>query len=127
MPGSVLVDTKQKTRRRERRRRRVRKKVFGTPERPRLSLFKSHKHIYGQLVDDVAGKTLCTASSLAKGLERKLKNGGNKEAARTVGGLLAEKAKALEIAKVVFDRSGYKYHGRVKELADAARKGGLVF
>ena len=100
---------------------RVRNKISGTPERPRLCVFRSAKHIYAQIIDDVNGVTLCSASSL------KMENGGNKEAAREVGKQVAEKAKAKGIEVVVFDRGGYLYHGRVAELAEGAREGGLQF
>jgi len=113
--------------RRERKRIRVRKRVTGTPQRPRLNVFRSQKHIAAQLVDDTAGKTLAAASSLSKELREKLKSGANRAAAREVGKLIAEKAKAHGITAVVFDRAGYLYHGRVKELADGAREGGLKF
>jgi large subunit ribosomal protein L18 len=105
---------------------RVRKKVAGTEERPRLNIFRSSKHIYAQIVDDETGNTLATASSLSKELAD-LKTGANKDAARKVGELIAQKAKDKKISKVVFDRGGYLYHGRVKELAEGARKGGLQF
>jgi large subunit ribosomal protein L18 len=107
------------------RRQRVRKKVFGTAERPRLSVFRSNKQIYAQLVVDESGKTLLTASSLD--LRDRLNNGGNKEAAKAVGELLAKRAREMGITEVVFDRGGYKYHGRVAALAAAAREGGLQF
>ena len=103
---------------------RVRGKVSGTPERPRLNVFRSNANIYAQIIDDVAGVTLASASSLDKEIGG---NGGNKEAAREVGKLLAERAKAKGISAVVFDRGGYVYHGRVAELAEVAREGGLEF
>ena len=106
------------------RHRRVRAKISGTPERPRLNLFRSAKHIYAQLIDDVNGVTLASASTMEKGFEG---NGGNKEAARKVGENLAKKAMEKGISEVVFDRSGYIYHGRVQELAEGAREGGLKF
>ena len=106
------------------RHKRVRAKVFGTPERPRLNVFRSEKNIYAQVIDDVAGNTLVSASSLDKSIEG---NGGNKTAARAVGKLVAQKCKAAGIDKVVFDRGGYVYHGRVAELAEGAREGGLEF
>lgn len=113
---------------RERRKLRVRKNVTGTPARPRLSVFRSHRNIYAQLVDDTAGRTLVSASSMEKPLRADLSDaGGNKAAAVAVGTALAAKAVEAGIHKVVFDRNGYKYHGRIKELADAARKGGLEF
>ena len=106
------------------RHKRVRAKVFGTPERPRLNVFRSEKNIYAQVIDDVAGNTLVSASSLDKEIEG---NGGNKAAARAVGKLVAERCKAKGIDQVVFDRGGYLYHGRVAELAEGAREGGLEF
>ena len=102
----------------------VRAKVFGTPERPRLNVFRSEKNIYAQVIDDVAGNTLVAASTLDKEIEG---NGGNKTAARAVGKLVAERCKAKGIDTVVFDRGGYLYHGRVAELAEGAREGGLEF
>lgn len=95
--------------------------------KPRLSVFRSSKHIYGQIIDDTAGRTLVAASSLDKGLKAELKTGADMAAAKEVGILLAKKAKEAGIEAVVFDRGGYKYHGRVKALADAAREGGLAF
>ena len=106
------------------RHKRVRAKVFGTGERPRLNVFRSEKNIYAQVIDDVAGNTLVSASSLDKAIEG---NGGNKTAARAVGKLVAERCKAKGIDTVVFDRGGYVYHGRVAELAEGAREGGLEF
>ena len=106
---------------------RIRKKLRGTPERPRLAVFRSGTHIYAQVVDDDAGKTLCAASSLDKDLKAKLKSGGNVAAAKEVGGLIASRAKEKGIAAVVFDRGGFQYHGRIKALADAAREAGLKF
>jgi len=106
---------------------RVRKKVSGTPERPRMNVFRSLKHIYVQIIDDSTGNTLVSASTLDAALKGKVANGGNKEAAKEVGKLIAAKAIEKGIKKVVFDRGGYIYHGRVKELADAAREAGLEF
>lgn len=106
------------------RHRRVRAKISGTAERPRLNVFRSTKHIYAQLIDDVNGVTLASASSMDKGFEG---NGGNKDAARKVGQAIAERALAKKIENVVFDRGGYLYHGRVQELADGARESGLKF
>ena len=103
---------------------RVRGKVSGTPERPRLCVFRSESNIYAQIIDDVAGSTLVAASTVEKGFEG---NGGNVEAARTVGKTIAERAIAKGIEEVVFDRGGYIYHGRVQALAEAAREGGLKF
>ena len=106
------------------RHKRVRAKISGTPECPRLNVFRSEKNIYAQIIDDVAGNTLCAASSVEKDFEG---SGSNKEGARKVGKLIAERALAKGIEKVVFDRGGYIYHGRVQELAEGAREGGLVF
>ncbi|MBE3597222.1 MAG: 50S ribosomal protein L18 [Hydrogenibacillus sp.] len=108
---------------------RVRRKVFGLPERPRLNVFRSNKHIYAQIIDDTRGVTLVAASTLDPELRAVLKDigTGNKEAAARVGRLIAERAKAKGIQKVVFDRGGYRYHGRVAALAEAAREGGLEF
>ena len=103
---------------------RVRSKVSGTAERPRLSVFRSENHIYAQIIDDVAGSTLCSASTVEKGFEG---NSGNCEAAAKIGKLIAERAVAKGIEEVVFDRGGNIYHGRVKALADGAREGGLKF
>ncbi|MCX7843618.1 MAG: 50S ribosomal protein L18 [Clostridia bacterium] len=106
---------------------RVRKKIKGTPERPRLNVFRSLKQIYAQIIDDTTGTTLVAASSIDEALKGKIAYGGNKEAAKEVGRLIAQKALDKGIKKVVFDRGGYIYHGRVKELADAAREEGLDF
>ena len=111
----------------ERRRFRVRKNVFGTTERPRLSVFRSDKHIYAQLIDDLAGKTLIAISSAKGDVRGDMKNGGNVAAAKKVGAAIAARAKELGVTKVAFDRGGRMYHGRVKALADAAREGGLKF
>ena len=113
---------------RERRHLRIRKKVAGTSERPRLTVFRSLNHIYAQLVDDLAGRTLLTVSSLDKALVSELKASKGKVAAgKLVGKALAAKAKDKGIARVCFDRGGYLYHGRVKAVADGAREGGLTF
>jgi large subunit ribosomal protein L18 len=112
---------------RERRKRRIRKKVNGTSERPRLSVFRSAKHIYAQVVNDVDGRTLASASTLSKDLRGGLGEGNKSAAAKKVGALLAEQCKSKGITKVVFDRNGYLYHGRIKALADAAREAGLSF
>lgn len=112
--------------RRVRKHARVRKAVAGTAARPRLNVFRSSKHIYAQIVDDVSGNTLASASSLSKELDG-LKTGADKAAARAVGKLIAQKAKDKKLDKVVFDRGGYVYHGRIKELAEGAREGGLKF
>ena len=103
---------------------RVRKNLYGTPEKPRLCVYRSNKNISAQIIDDVNGVTLASASSMEKGFEG---FGGNKEAARKVGEAVAKAALAKGISEVVFDRSGYIYHGRVKELAEGAREGGLKF
>ena len=116
---------KLKHRRQLRRRRHVRSHVVGTPERPRLSVFRSSKHIYAQLIDDATGVTIAAASS--RGKEAGLPYGGNIKAAQAVGKKLAESAKAKGVTKAAFDRGHYRYHGRVKALADAAREGGLQF
>lgn len=108
---------------REIRHERVRKKVSGTSERPRLAVYRSLKHISAQVIDDTTGHTLCSASSLEKGLKTK----GNVEGAKAVGQALADRAKEKGIANVVFDRGGYRYHGRVANLAAGARDGGLEF
>lgn len=109
------------------RHRRIRVAVRGTSLRPRLAVFRSHKHIYAQLVDDESGRTLAAASSLSPEFKARLAGGGNIAAAKVVGEIVAEKARARGIERVVFDRGGYRYHGRVKALADTARQGGLVF
>ena len=103
---------------------RVRSKISGTPERPRLSVFRSENNIYAQIIDDVAGNTLVSASTVEKGFEG---NGGNVEAAKKIGALVAERALKKGIEEVVFDRGGYIYHGRVQALADGAREAGLKF
>ncbi len=110
-----------------RRKARVRKRVVGTPVRPRLSVYRSNSHIYAQIIDDDSGKTLTSASSRDPELRKSDQSGGNIDAAQRVGTLLAERAKSISLEKIVFDRSGRMYHGRVRALADAARTGGLVF
>jgi large subunit ribosomal protein L18 len=105
----------------------TRSSLFGTTERPRLSVFRSDKHIYAQVIDDFAGNTLVSAASTLSDVRGDLKNGGNLEAAKRVGKEIAARAKAAGITKVAFDRGGRRYHGRVKALADAAREGGLQF
>ena len=119
-----MVNKPDKNEARLRRHRRVRGKISGTAARPRLDVFRSAKHIYAQIIDDVAGVTLCSASTQESGFEGK---GGNKEAAKKVGAIIAERAMAKGITEVVFDRGGYLYHGRVSELAAGAREGGLKF
>jgi len=104
---------------------RIRRKVTGTAARPRLAVFRSLNHIYAQVIDDVKGVTICSASSLEKSAG--IGNGGNIDAARTIGRLIAERAREKGVSSVVFDRGGYIYHGRVKSLAEAAREAGLQF
>ena len=110
-----------------RRRKRVRQKVSGTGDRPRLSVFRSLKHIYAQLIDDELGVTLAEASTLSPELKEAVPNGSNVEAAQRVGALIAQKAKQQEIEVAIFDRGGHLYHGRIKALAEAAREEGLKF
>jgi large subunit ribosomal protein L18 len=107
-------------------RERVRRKITGTADRPRLAVFRSHKYIYVQVIDDQAGRTIAAASSLDKDLETKFSR-SNTAAAKAVGALIAERMKASGVKAVVFDRSGYRYHGNIKALADAAREHGLEF
>ena len=116
---------KSKTVRRSRRKAGIRKHVFGVTSRPRLTVFRSLKHIYAQIVDDLAGRTLAAVSTSQADI--KIDNGGNCAAAAVIGKKLAEKAKKVGITEVVFDRNGYAYHGRLKALAEAAREGGLKF
>ncbi|MDK2886793.1 MAG: large subunit ribosomal protein [Thermosipho sp. (in: thermotogales)] len=113
--------------RRKKRHLSIRKKIYGTADRPRLSVYKSEKHIYAQIIDDDKGHTLVAASTLDKELRDVLKKTWNKEAAREVGKLIGKRAVEKGIKKVVFDRGGYRYHGRIKELADGAREAGLEF
>ena len=115
------VDTNKQ---RKKRHKRVRGKVSGTPQRPRLNVFRSRAHIYAQIIDDSAGVTLCAASSVEKSFDGET---GNKEAAKKVGQLIAERARDKGIETVVFDRGGYLYHGRVQALAESARESGLKF
>ncbi len=110
-----------------RRKLRIRKRVFGTPERPRLSVYRSLKHIYAQIIDDTRGHTLVAASTLDKEFKENGVKSSTVEGARVVGQILAKRALAKGIKKVVFDRNGFKYHGRVKALAEGAREGGLEF
>jgi len=118
-------DTRTKEGARRRRHARVRRKVIGTPERPRLAVFRSNKHISAQVIDDTAGRTVAAASTM----EADLRTGatGNKTAAATVGRLVAERARAAGVSRVVFDRGGFIYHGRVAAVADGAREAGLEF
>ncbi len=114
--------------RRQRRKRHVRKNVSGTPERPRLTVHRSHKNIYAQIIDDTEGRTLVSASTMEAPSRDELEgHGGNRQAAKVVGKSIAAKALEAGIKRVVFDRNGYLFHGRIRELADAAREGGLEF
>ena len=122
-----MAQTLKKTIARKKRHLRVRKKVFGTSERPRLNVYRSLKHIYAQLIDDNSGHTLISASTLDPALKGQIKSTGNKEAARMVGELLAKRALEKGIEQVVFDRGGFLYHGRIKALAQGAREMGLKF
>lgn len=117
----------EKERLRQKRHRRLRYKVTGTAERPRLNVSRSIQHIYAQLIDDTTGHTIVAASTLDGGLRGKVKTGGNVAAAKEVGRMIAERGKEKGIDSVVFDRGGYKYHGRVQALADSAREAGLKF
>jgi large subunit ribosomal protein L18 len=121
----MQVKTKEQIRARIRAR--IRKKLSGTPERPRLAVFRSQSHIYAQLIDDSVGRTLCAASSLDQELRAEMKRGATVRAAQAVGKLIAQRAQEKGHSAVVFDRGGFLYHGRVKALADAAREGGLKF
>ena len=122
-----MDDLKKKRANLKRRQRRVRGKVSGTPERPRLRVTRTNAHIYAQVIDDVAGKTLCSASSLDAEFKASQKSGGNKEGAELVGKLVGKRALDAGIDSVVFDRGGHIYHGRVAALADGARSAGLKF
>ena len=121
------MNTARKVRQLEQRRRRVRSVIMGTGDRPRLNVFRSRAHIYAQIIDDIKGATLAAASSLDKSLRKSLKSTGGIEAAKAVGKLIADRAKAAKVNAVVFDRGGRMYHGRIKALADASREGGLQF
>ncbi len=109
------------------RKKRVRKKIRGTPERPRLTVYKSLRHVYAQIIDDTTGRTLVAASTVGRDLRGELEKTATVEAARAVGLAIGRKALARDITKVVFDRNGYPYHGKVKALAEAAREAGLEF
>ena len=122
-----MISKEIKNKRRQIRQRRVRKKVNGTPERPRLNVFRSNANIYAQVIDDVNGVTLAAASTIDADVKGKVANGSNKEAAKLVGELVAKRAIEKGVEAVTFDRAGYIYHGRVKELGDAARAAGLKF
>jgi len=117
----------EKTKSRERRRKRIRKKVTGTAERPRLTVFRSTKHIYAQVVDDASASSMASASTLSKSLGTELESKNKSDSAKVVGAAIAKACKDKGITKVVFDRNGYAYHGRVSALADAAREAGLEF
>lgn len=118
---------KEKHRRKIKRHKRIRKKVYGVKEKPRLSVYRSLKNIYCQLIEDSTGITLASVSTLSKEIKEELPYGGNKKAAELVGIKIAEEAKKVGVSKVVFDRGGYKFHGRVKALAESARKNNLIF
>jgi large subunit ribosomal protein L18 len=122
-----MFDQTTKRIRQHRRQLRVRKRLFGTTERPRLAVFRSLKHIYAQIIDDSAGRTLVAASTAEEDVRSQVKSGGNKQAAEVVGTMLGKRATEKGINRVAFDRRHYKYHGRVQALADAARKAGLQF
>ena len=122
-----MIHKTEKNEIRQRIHKRIRRKLRGTPERPRLAVFRSVAHIYAQVIDDAGGRTLVSASSVEKGKSAKGGKGGNVAAAKAIGKTIAERAKEKGISKVVFDRGGYLYHGRVKALADAARAAGLEF
>ena len=122
-----MISAKRKIEARARRRKRVRKKVKGTAERPRLSVFRSLRHIYAQVIVDTTGQTLTSASTLNKEIRGTLRQTGNTEAAKKVGELIARRSIDKGITEVVFDRDGYLFHGRVKALAEAAREHGLIF
>jgi len=123
----VSIKTDKLKKARLRRKYHVRKKVFGTADRPRLSVFRSNRHIYAQIIDDLTGATLVSASTRAKGLRDQLSGTCNKKAAEIVGQAVAKQALGVGIKCVCFDRNRYKYHGRVKALAEEARKAGLIF
>lgn len=127
MSVAVIDRQKQKWARRERRVMRVRKKIFGTKERPRLCVYRSLNHFYAQIIDDMEGKTLVAISTADKDVKSTIKSGGNVHAAAALGAKFAEIAKSKGIGKVVFDRRSYKFHGRVKAFADAIRKCGIKF
>ena len=120
-----MLDASKRERSRVRRHHRVRLRVYGTPDRPRMNVFRSNAHLYAQVIDDTTGKTLVSASTLDKEIKDKLKSGANLAAAVAVGRLVAERALKANLKAVVFDRGGYKYHGRIKALADSLRAGGL--
>jgi len=116
-----MQKNKIKNQRHHRRKRGLRKRIRGTPERPRLTVYRSLKHLHAQVVDDLSGRTIASANTV----QQKVANGGNVEAAKQVGQVLAERAKQAGVQRVAFDRNGFRFHGRVKAVADAAREGGL--
>ena len=122
-----MLDVSKRERSRVRRHHRVRLRVYGTPDRPRLNVFRSNVHLYAQVIDDTTGRTLVSASTLDKEIKGKLKSGANMAAAVAVGRLVAERALKANLRAVVFDRGGYRFHGRVKALAEASREKGLKF
>lgn len=121
------MDRKEKVDSRIKRKKRIRKRVQGAPDRPRLCVYKSLQQIYAQLVDDENSKVIAGVSTLTKEIKEQIKYGGNIEAAKKVGELIGKKAASIGIKSVVFDRNGFKYHGRIKALADSARETGLIF
>jgi large subunit ribosomal protein L18 len=122
----MVTNAKAKVEARQRRHRRVRKRVVGTKSRMRLSVFRSNRYLYCQIIDDLEGRTVVSASTLEPALRERIK-GNSMEAAKALGAAIAERAKAVNVTAVVFDRGGYQYHGRLKALADAAREAGLSF
>ena len=122
-----MIKTKNKKLTVNKRHRRIRVSLSGTTERPRLAVYRSNKHIYAQLIDDVKGLTIVSAGTVEKELKDKLKDGNDIESAKEIGKLIAERAKQKGVEAVVFDRGGYLYHGRIAALADAAREAGLLF
>jgi large subunit ribosomal protein L18 len=122
-----MLDVSRRERSRVRRHHRVRLRVYGTPDRPRLNVFRSNAHLYAQVIDDTTGRTLVSASTLDKEIKGKLKSGANLAAAMAVGRLVAERALKANLKAVVFDRGGYRFHGRIKALAEASREKGLKF
>lgn len=122
-----MIKIESKNDARKKRHLRIRNKVIGTPERPRLNVFRSLNHIYAQVIDDTVGNTIVSASTMDESIKGKMKNYGNAACAKAVGELIAKRALEKGIKQVVFDRGGYIYHGRVKELAEAARNSGLEF
>lgn len=122
-----MFDASKRERSRVRRHHRVRLRVYGTPDRPRMNVFRSNAHLYAQVIDDTTGKTLVSASTMDKEIKGKLKSGANLAAAVAVGRLVAERALKANLKMVVFDRGGYRFHGRIKALAEASREKGLKF